>query len=156
MDIKPNRTEQEYEAALKRVDELMDAELGTLEGEELDVLVDLVEAYESRHVPIGYPSAVEAIEFRMEQGGPSPRDLIPFIGSRAKVSEVLSGKRAITMPMARALHTHLGIPAEVLLRDSVATVDDPSADDCSPNSSAPVRSGLSSASPREGSSLRVS
>ena len=156
MDIKPNRTEQEYEAALKRVDELMDAELGTLEGEELDVLVDLVEAYESRHVPIGYPSAVEAIEFRMEQGGPSPRDLIPFIGSRAKVSEVLSGKRAITMPMARALHTHLGIPAEVLLRDSVAAVDDPSADDCSPNSSAPVRSGLTSASPREGSSLRVS
>ena len=59
MDIKPNRTEQEYEAALKRVDELMDAELGTLEGEELDVLVDLVEAYESRHVPIGYPSAAK-------------------------------------------------------------------------------------------------
>ncbi len=128
MEIKPIRTEQDYEAALARVDELMDAELGTPEGEELDVLVDLVEAYESRHVPMGYPSAVEAIQFRMDQDGLSPRDLVPFIGSRAKVSEVLAGKRAITMPMARALHTHLGIPAEVLLRGSEATVDDPSAD----------------------------
>lgn len=125
MDIKSIRTEQEYEAALTRVDELMDAELGTPEGEELDVLVDLIEAYESRHVPMGYPSAVEAIEFRMEQDGLSPRDLVPFIGSRTKVSEVLSGKRAVTMPMARALHKHLGIPAEVLMRDSVSAVDDP-------------------------------
>ena len=128
MDIKPIRTEQDYEAALVRVDELMDAELGTPEGEELDVLVDLVEVYESRHVPMGYPSAVEAIEFRMEQEGLSPRDLTPFIGSRAKVSEVLSGKRAITMPMARALHRHFGIPAEVLLRDSESKVDDLSSD----------------------------
>ena len=125
MDIKSVRTEQEYEPALKRVDELMEAEVGTPEGEELDVLVDLVEAYESRHVPMGYPSAVEAIEFRMDQDGLSPRDLVPFIGSRAKVSEVLAGKRAITMPMARALHKHLGIPADVLLRDSEPTVDDP-------------------------------
>lgn len=125
MNITSIRTEQEYEAALKRVDELMDAELGTPEGEELDVLVDLVEAYESRHVPMGYPSAVEAIEFRMDQDGLSPRDLVPFIGTRAKVSEVLAGKRAITMAMARALHKHLGIPAEVLMRDSVPAVDDP-------------------------------
>ena len=123
MDIKPIRTEQDYEAALARADQLMDAELGTPEGEELDVLVDLIEAYESRHVPMGYPSPVEAIEFRMEQGGLTPRDLVPFIGSRAKVSEVLAGKRAITMPMARALHQHLGIPAEVLLRDSEPTLD---------------------------------
>ena len=72
MDIKPIRTEQEYEAALKRVDELMDAEHGTPGGEELDVLVNLVEAYESCHVPMGYPSAVEAIEFRMEQDGLRP------------------------------------------------------------------------------------
>ena len=128
MNTKPIRTEQDYEAALARVDELMDAEFGTPEGDELDVLVDLVEVYESRHVPMGYPGPVEAIRFRMEQDALGPRDLVPFIGSRAKVSEVLSGKRAITMPMARALHTHLGIPAEVLLRDSVSTVDDPSAD----------------------------
>ena len=119
MDIEPIRTEHDYEAALARVDELMDADLGTPEGEELDVLVDLVEANESRHVPMGYPSAVEAIEFRMDQDGLSARDLVPFIGSRARVSEVLSGKCAITMPVARALHKHLGIPAEVLLRDSV-------------------------------------
>ena len=128
MEIKPVRTEQDYEAALARVDELMDAELGTPEGEELDVLVDLVEVYESKYAPMGYPSAVEAIEFRMEQDGLSPRDLTPFIGSRAKVSEVLAGKRAITMPMARALHKHLGIPADVLLRDSESMVDDPSSD----------------------------
>lgn len=102
MNIKSIRTEQEYEAALKRVDELMDADLGTPEGEELDALVDLVEAYESRHVPMGYPSAVEAIEFRMDQDGLSPRDLVPFIGSRAKVSEVLAGKRAITWKNERS------------------------------------------------------
>ena len=84
--------------------------------------------YESKYAPMGYPSAVEAIEFRMEQDGLSPRDLTPFIGSRAKVSEVLAGKRAITMPMARALHKHLGIPADVLLRDSESMVDDPSSD----------------------------
>lgn len=108
--IKPIRTEKDYEAALARIDALMDAEPGGGEFDELDVLADLVELYESKHEPMGYPSPVAAIEFRMEQGNLSPRDLIPFIGSRAKVSEVLSGKRAITMPMARALHEHLGIP----------------------------------------------
>ena len=115
--IKPIRTEADYEAALARIDALMDAEPGTPEGEELDVLVDLVEHYEEKHVPMGYPSAVAAIEFRLEQAGLTQRDLVPFIGSRAKVSEVLSGKRRITMPMARALHEHLGIPAEVLLQE---------------------------------------
>ncbi len=115
-NVKPIRTEKDYEAALARVDELMDAAPGSSEGDELDVLVDLVELYESKHEPMGYPSPLAAIEFRMDQGGLSPRDLIPFIGSRAKVSEVLSGKRAMTMPMARALHEHLGIPADVLLR----------------------------------------
>ena len=94
----------------------MDAEPGTPEGRELDVLADMVDLYESRHEPMGWPDPVAAIEFRMEQAGLDPRDLIPFIGSRAKVSEVLSGKRAITMPMARALHEHLGTPADVLLR----------------------------------------
>jgi len=75
-----------------------------------------VELYEARHVPIGYPSPIEAIRFRMEQGGLSPRDLVPFLGSRAKVSEILSGKRPLTMQMARALHANLGIPADVLLQ----------------------------------------
>ncbi|MCY4557783.1 MAG: transcriptional regulator, partial [Chloroflexi bacterium] len=123
--IKPIRTEKDYEATLARIDALMDAESGSADFDELDVLADLVELYESKHEPMGYPSPVAAIEFRMEQGKLSPRDLIPFIGSRAKVSEVLSGKRAITMPMARALHEHLGIPADVLLREAGVALGDP-------------------------------
>ena len=126
--VKPIRTEKDYEVALARIDALMDSEPGSAEFDELDVLTDLVELYESKHEPMGYPSPVAAIEFRMEQGKLSPRDLIPFIGSRAKVSEVLSGKRAITMPMARALHEHLGIPADVLLREPGGTLDDPLSD----------------------------
>jgi len=85
---------------MARIDDLMDAESGTPEGEELDVLTDLVELYEAKHVPLGFPSPLEAIRFRMEQAGLC--DLIPFMGSRAKVSEVLSGKRPLTMQMARA------------------------------------------------------
>ena len=130
-DIRPIRTESDYKAALTRIDELMGVEIGSPEGGELDVLADLVELYESKHEPMGHPSPVAAIEFRMEQAGLRPRDLIPFIGSRAKVSEVLSGRRAITMPMARAFHEHLGIPADVLLRQLDAAPDEPSADiDC--------------------------
>ena len=117
-NIQPLRTEADYETALAWIDELMSAEPGSPEGRELDVLVDLVDLYERSHQPMGYPDPVAAIEFRMEQAGLGPRDLIPFIGSRAKVSEVLSGKRPITMPVARALHEHLGIPADVLLRPS--------------------------------------
>ena len=117
-DIRPVRTEADYETALARIDEIMDADSDSPEARELDVLVDLVELYESRHEPMGHPDPVSAIEFRMDQAGLKRRDLIPFLGSRAKVSEVLSGKRAITMPMARALHEHLGIPSEVLLRQS--------------------------------------
>lgn len=124
-EIKPIRTDADYETALARIDALMDAEAGTPEGEELDVLTDLVELYEAKHVQMGYPSPVSAIEFRMEQGGLTQRDLVPFIGSRAKVSEVLSGKRQLTMPMARALHEHLGIPAEVLLQDAGVTLSEP-------------------------------
>jgi HTH-type transcriptional regulator/antitoxin HigA len=115
-NIRAIRSEADYEAAMARIDDLMDAESGTPEGEDLDVLTDLVELYEAKHVPLGFPSPLEAIRFRMEQAGLSPRDLIPFMGSRAKVSEVLSGKRPLTMQMARALHANLGIPADVLLQ----------------------------------------
>ena len=118
--IRAIRTEADYKAALARIDALMDAERGTPEGDELDVLTDLVVLYEDRDMSFGYPSPVEAIRFRMEQGGLSPRDLIPFIGSRAKVSEILSGKRPLTMQMARALHANLGIPAGALLQESGA------------------------------------
>ena len=123
--IKPIRTEADYKASLARIEALMDAELGTSEGEELDVLADLVEHYEEKHEQVGFPSAIAAIKFRMEQANLAPRDLVPFIGSRAKVSEVLSGKRPLTMPMARALHEHMGIPAAVLFRESGAKGGDP-------------------------------
>ena len=123
--IKAIRNDADYNAALTRIDALMDAEPGTPEGDELDVLTDLVEHFEEKDVPLGFPSAVAAIEFRLEQAGLSQRDLIPFIGSRAKVSEVLSGKRTLTMPMARALHEHLGIPAEVLLQQAGARFSEP-------------------------------
>ncbi len=115
-NIRAIRSETDYEAALARIDELMDAEDGTPEGEKLDVLTDLVELYEAKHVPMGLPTPLGAIRFRMEQGGLLPRDLIPFLGSRAKVSEVLSGKRPLTMQMARALHANLGVPADALLQ----------------------------------------
>ncbi len=115
-DIRAIRSEADYEAAIARIDDLMDAQSGTPEGEELDVLTDLVELYEAKHVPMGFPSPLGAIRFRMEQSGLSPRDLVSFMGSRAKVSEVLSGKRPLTMQMARALHANLGVPADVLLQ----------------------------------------
>ena len=124
-DSEPIRTEADYETALARIDDLMDSKPGTPEGRELDVLADLVDLYESRHEPMGWPDPVAAIEFRMEQAGLAPRDLIPFIGSRAKVSEILSGRRAITMSMARVLHEHLGIPADVLLCRPEDTRDQP-------------------------------
>ncbi|MEA2919066.1 MAG: HTH-type transcriptional regulator / antitoxin HigA [Bradyrhizobium sp.] len=114
--IRAIRSEADYDAALARIDALMDAKAGTPEGDELDVLTDLVELYEERHVPMGYPTPVGAILFRMEQANLTARDLIPYIGSRSKVSEVLSGKRPLTMQMARALHANLGIPADVLLQ----------------------------------------
>ena len=132
--IKPIRTEEDYEAALERVSGLMDALSGP-QGEiedpdhpdriELDVLTDLVQLYEARHYPIDPPSAIGAIEYEMDRRGMMPRDLIPIIGSRSKVSEVLSGKREITMPMARALHQMLDIPAEILLRDPATDYEDP-------------------------------
>lgn len=116
--IRAIRSDADHQVALARISALMDAEPGTPDGDELDVLADLVELYESKHVPIGYPSPAAAIRFRMEQAELSPRDLVPILGSRAKVSEILSGKRELTLKMARALHRDLGIPAESLLRES--------------------------------------
>lgn len=118
--IIPIRTEADHKAALARIDALMDAVAGTPEADELAVLADLVEAYETKHFPIALPTPIEAIRFRMEQAGLEPRDLEPYIGSRSKVSEVLSGKQPLTLAMIRALHTHLGIPAEVLVADASA------------------------------------
>ena len=116
--ITPIRTDADHKAALARIDSLMDAVAGSPEIDELSILVDLVGAYEAKHFQIELPSPVEAIRFRMEQAGLEPRDLEPYIGSRGKVSEVLSGKQPLTLAMIRALHKHLGIPAEVLLGDA--------------------------------------
>ena len=122
--ISPIRSEDDYEAALSRLWEVFEAEDGTPECDERDILSDLVEHYEDRRHPIAPPDPVAAIEFRMDQAGLTRRDLVPHIGSRAKVSEVFSGKRQITMSMARALHRHLGIPAEALLREPEVILDD--------------------------------
>ena len=119
--ITPIRTEADHKAALARIDVLMDAVAGTPEADELSVLADLVEAYEAKHFSIELPTPVEAIRFRMEQAGLEPRELEPYIGSRGKVSEVLSGKQPLTLAMIRALHKHLGIPAEVLVGDAAAS-----------------------------------
>ena len=123
--IRPIRTESDYEETLARIDELFDAEDGTPESDEYDVLVDLVELYESKNYPVGFPSVSAALEFHMDQTGMAPRDLAPFLGSRAKVSEVLAGKRQLTMSMARALHRHLGISGDVLLQEPGADFDAP-------------------------------
>ena len=123
LKLKSIRTEEEYKAALARIDEIFHAEVGTPEGEELDELADLVESYQDKHYPIGLPDPISAIEFRMDQANLSQRDLIPYIGSSAMVAEVLSGKRESTLSMARALHEHLGIPADVLLQRSGAELN---------------------------------
>lgn len=118
--VKPIRTDEDLERALARVDEIFHAKPGTPESDELDILVRLVESYEDEVCPIATPSLIDAIEFEMDQLGLTPRDLIPYIGSGEKVSEVLSGKRGITMAMARALHENLKIPAEILLQEADA------------------------------------
>jgi len=121
--IRPIRSKEDYKAARARIRKLKGVEPGTLESDELDVLTDLVEHYEDKHYPVDMPSAIDAIEFRMDQAGLTRRDLIPLIGSRQKVSDILIGRRDITMSMARALHKHLGIPADVLLQEPGAAFD---------------------------------
>jgi HTH-type transcriptional regulator / antitoxin HigA len=116
MDIKPIRTKKDYEAALKAVERLMGAKRGSPEGDRLDVLVTLVEAYEARHFPLDLPDPVAAIRFVMEHRGLSVTDLVPFIGQPNRIYEILSHKRPITMAMAWKLHRGLGIPAESLIR----------------------------------------
>ena len=111
------KTEADYKATLDRIDALMDARPGTARGDELELLATLVEMYEESHFPIGLPSPLEAIRFRMEQAGLGARDLVPYLGTRSRVSEVLSGRRPLSLRMIRRLHRGLGIPAEVLLQE---------------------------------------
>ena len=118
MNPKLIKTEADHNAALARIDALWDARPETPDGEELELLVHLVEEYEEATCPIPMPDALGAIRFRMEQEGLKPADLVPFIGNKSKVSEVLNGKRPLSLSMIRKLHSGLGIPADVLLRDA--------------------------------------
>ena len=119
--ISPIRTKEEHKKAVSRIIAILGAEEGSPEDRELDALVEVVKAYEAESVESDFPDPISAIKFRMEQAGLTQRDLVPLIGSRAKVSEVLSGKRELTMSMARALHEHLGVPADALLKKPGAT-----------------------------------
>ena len=116
MDIRPIRTKADYRAALKQVERLWDAAPGTVDGDRVDVLVTLIEAYEAKHFPIPAPDPIAAIEFMMDQKGLTRRDLESAIGSRGRVSEVLTRKRPLTLPMVRALCKLLDIPAAVLVQ----------------------------------------
>jgi HTH-type transcriptional regulator / antitoxin HigA len=118
MDIRPIHTHADYKSALKDISKLMetDPEIDTPEGDRLDILATLVQAYERKNFPIDLPDPVEAIKFRMEQGGLTPKDLEPMIGRRNRVYEVLNRKRALTLSMIWKLHQGLGIPAESLIK----------------------------------------
>jgi HTH-type transcriptional regulator/antitoxin HigA len=122
MRIQPVRTEAEYDAAVARLTQLMNAEPGTAAGDEFEILATLVDAYEAKHFPIATPDPVTIIKFQVEQQGLTRKDLEPMIGSRARVSEVLSGKRALTLPMIRRLHAGLHIPIDLLVGSSSTPV----------------------------------
>jgi HTH-type transcriptional regulator/antitoxin HigA len=118
MNIKPIRTKADYRAALKEIESLMSAKAHTPEGDRLEVLATLVEAYERIHFPMDLPDAVEAIKFRMEQSGLTVKDLEPVIGRSNRVYEVLNRKRPLTLRMIEGLHARFGIPAECLIKQS--------------------------------------
>ena len=115
MAIRPIRNSSDHESALKRIETLMSAQNGTAEGDELDVLATLVDVYEREQFSIDSPDPVDAINFRMEQLGLSRKDLEPFLGSRARVSEVMNKKRGLSLAMIRSLHANLEIPLDVLI-----------------------------------------
>ncbi|MCP1727635.1 HTH-type transcriptional regulator/antitoxin HigA [Natronospira proteinivora] len=116
MDIRPIHNEQDYEAALARINALMEAEPGSEASDELDILSTLVEAYEAEHHSIEAPDPVAAIKFRMEQAGLSRKDLEPYLGHSGRVAEVLNYKRGLSLQMIRRLHSGLGIPLESLIQ----------------------------------------
>jgi len=116
VELKPIRTKTDYNNALAELERLWGAKSGTREGDRLDVLATLIDAYEARHYPMDPPDPIEAIKFRMEQQGLTRKDLEPLIGSRARVAEVMNRKRNLSIDMIRRLHEALGISAEVLIR----------------------------------------
>ena len=115
MNIRPIKTEQDYNESISRIEELWGAKKDTPEGDELDLLVTLVEAYEMKNYPIAPPDPIEAIKFRMEQMGMTNVDMEKYLGSQSRVSEILSRKRSLTLKMVKALYKGLKIPAEILL-----------------------------------------
>jgi HTH-type transcriptional regulator/antitoxin HigA len=118
MNIRPIHTDEDYRAALKNVSALFDnePEPGTPEGDYFDIMITLIEAYESKRFPVDLPNPIDAIKFRMEQSGLSAADLAPAIGRTNRVYEVLNGKRALTLPMIWKLHDLFGIPAQSLIK----------------------------------------
>jgi len=118
------KTTAEHELALARIEELFTAKPGTPKGDELELLILLVETYEAKEFPIDLPDPIEAIRFRMQQANLKQKDLIPIFGSKSKVSEVLNGKRELSLSMIRKLASELGIPTEVLLQERGAPLDD--------------------------------
>lgn len=115
-ELKPIRSEADYQAALAEVERLWGARSGTAKGDRLDVLATLIDVYEQAHQPIDLPDAIDAVKFRMEQMGLTRKDLEPIIGSRARAAEILNRKRGLSIEMIRRLHEQLDIPAEVLIR----------------------------------------
>src|SRR5260370_15616340 len=115
-EVKPIRTKRDYEASLKEVERLWGAKTGTRDGDRLDVLATLIDAYEAEHYPMDPPDPIEAIKFRMEQQGLTRRDLEGIIGTRTRIAEVLTRKRGLSIAMLRRLHKRLGISVEVLIR----------------------------------------
>jgi len=115
MDIRPIKTEQDYNSAIKRIEELWGSKKDTQKGDELDLLVTLVESYELKHYPIAPPDPIDAIKFRMEQMGMTKEDMVKYLGSQSRVSEILNRKRNLTLKMVKSLYKGLKIPAEILL-----------------------------------------
>lgn len=125
MEIRPIHTEDDHKTVMREVSAYFEnePEPGTPDGDRFEILLTLVEAYETKHFPIDLPDPVEAIKFRMEQSGLTPKDLVPMIGRLNRVYEILNRKRSLTLPMIWKLHDQLGIPAESLIRPIIIRTD---------------------------------
>lgn len=117
MQVRPIKTAEDNRAALARIEQLWDAEPNTPEGDELEVLATLIEAFEEANYPIAPPDPIEAIKFRMEQQGLEDKDLVPFLGQRSRVTEILNRQRRLSISMIRKLHDGLRIPLDSLVKE---------------------------------------
>lgn len=115
MKVQPIKTEKDYNVAISRIEDLWGAKKDTPQGDELDILITLVESYEMKHYPIAPPDPIDAIKFRMEQTGITKADMVQYLGSQSRVSEILNRKRSLSLKMIKTLYKELKIPAEVLL-----------------------------------------